>query len=104
MRHSKIFKAEDGTKYEIVVEVYSSFSEKAINDMQVYVCEPGKRKFRVIAHRYSDEWEFRKLSTEQQHEYRKNAYMKVVKREWLEEVLDELLNKVKMNYLKEWGE
>ena len=102
MKHRKIFKDEDGSRYEIEIEICGSYSEKSINRMEVYKCEPGKRKFIPIASEYSDDWRYRSMSTEDQKAYRKKMFKDVVKYSWFISTLDELLDKMRAEYIKDW--
>lgn len=49
MRHEKIFKHPDGTRYRIMVSLYlESYTTVTRWTHDQYACEPGKRKFKSI--------------------------------------------------------
>ena len=102
MKTEKIFKAEDGSRYQVVVEVSDSSITRPRYDVDVYVCAPRKRTFVDVSPRYRDDWKWRQMSIEQQHQLRIKEIKNAVPKEWIEQVLTQLLDEIRTKFEEKW--
>lgn len=92
MKHEKIFKKEDGSKVSITVRVWLDGYRAAVYNIDVSVCDAGKRKFRGISR---DDYEYRSLSMPDRERAMTREYLKYVTAEELHAAKLELWEKLK---------
>lgn len=80
----------------------SGYDDRCYFQVSLGVCPAGKRKFVPVADEYSDDWKYRSLSSEQQQAYRRAKILEYVTPAELQEVVSELLERVKVNFNLSW--
>lgn len=92
MRIEKIYKKEDGTKYKVTVDFYTtSFNQKW--DVTAEVCQPGKRKFTPIVN--ENDYRYRALSMEDRVKFAHKKLTEHIPVEWIRETQMELVEKIR---------
>ena len=96
MMFKKLFKKEDGTRYELTLKVTSSFGlDRMTVDYEVDKCPKGKRKFVCITD-HMDDYNFRRLSMTERPLYKLNKLKEEnIPQEWWDEVITEALFEIK---------
>lgn len=103
MRHSKVYRRPDGSRCELAVSLSTSgYDSRCHFQVSLGVCPAGKRKFVSVAPEFSDSWEYRRLSSEQQQAFRRARILEYVTPGELQEVMSELLERIKVNFNLSW--
>lgn len=90
---SKIFKKDNGDRYEIKIRLYTDGSSSRFNwDILVYHSPVGKRKF--IHLNCQDDWQYRKLDMNEREDYYKQFLLSHIPAEWVIEVQREILEEL----------
>lgn len=93
MVSSKIFKKENGDRYEIKVKLSTdSYSKGFYWSIEVLYCLANKRKFIYL--NCQDDWEYRKLDLDARDKYYKDFLLTHVPAEWIIEVQQDVINKL----------
>lgn len=101
MRLKKMFKKEDGTRYELTLTITSSFStDKMSVDYDVNKCFKGKRKFICITD-HTDDYTYRRLSMKERPLYKLNKMREEnIPQEWWSEMITEALDSIKATMIE----
>lgn len=101
MKFKKLFKKEDGTRYELTLKITSSFGlDRMTVDYEVDKCPPGKRKFVCITD-HMDDYSFRKLSLGERPSYKINKLKEEnIPDEWWKELISEALDEMKATMIE----
>ncbi len=92
MRVSKIFKKENGDRYEVNCDFTDSLNSPIWN-VTVFKCPKGKRKFVNISN--VSDYRYDGLSLDEKKTKRIREYQKEIPWSWVEEVMDEMAAKIR---------
>lgn len=89
LKHEKVFKQEDGSRMKVVVSFFSLTSSRTPRyEVDVYLCEPGKRTWSSVVN--SSSYHFNRMSVEDQHRAKLAKCREVAGDERVAEVAKEL--------------
>lgn len=93
MRKSKVFKKDNGDKYEVYVSLTISYGYSSYFwDVFVDYCPKGKRKMKRLS--CGDDHEYRALDLEEREEYYKKFILSHISAEWVREVQMDIINEL----------
>lgn len=94
MRKECIYKVEDGRRYRITVDFSTeSFGDKVAWNVDVAVCDPGKRKFVPLVDTM-DDYRYRSQNVRERKAYKMNIYLEHVPISWIRAVQEELVRDI----------
>lgn len=98
MTTSKIFKKENGDKYEIKVTLYTdSSSNRLCWGISAYHCPAGKRKYTRL--NCQDDCKYRKLDINEKRAYYKQFLLSHIPVKWIAEIQQEILKELSKSIL-----
>ncbi len=93
MTSSKIFKKENGDKYEVKISLSTDSSCDGFYwNIRIYFCPAGKRKYIYLD--CQDDWKYRELDHDAREKYYKDFLLTHIPAEWIIEVQQDILNKL----------
>lgn len=93
MDTSKMFKKDNGDKYEVKVSLYTDGYQSRFHwSVDVFYCPAGKRKFSPLS--CKEDWRYRKLSIKERDDYYSQFLLSNIPIEWITEVQQEILKEL----------
>lgn len=93
MRKSKVFKKDNGDKYEVYVSLSISYGYSSYFwDVFVDYCPKGKRKMERLS--CADDHRYRELDIEERQEYYIKFILSHIPAEWVREVQMDIINEL----------
>jgi len=93
MTSSKIFKKENGDKYEVKISLSTdSYSDEFYWNIRIYFCPADKSKYIYLD--CQDDWKYREFNHDARKKYYKDFLLTHIPAEWIIEVQQDILNKL----------